>query len=286
MAISLLKAKFFKGEASFMPLSAFLLYSYYEDNNINHNIQLTEEQNNFLLQLKKGISLHKGTGIKKEKIQNYFGIHYCDDGSIRDDIRRKKSLNGFVDLLKHNNHLKKESDNTKSALVHIFNEIDRNIRNHSGYRDYEKKSYLYSVLVYPNVKKLQFVFIDDGTGIHGTLKDYQEPVLESVKMGVSAESNHKYADGEGKNSGYGLYMLNELGKKTHVLEIIDNHKYYVSTMNGIQKKLISKNDSCKITLVSFICDIDTIARDLTSLDTGVGSKSSKSNLKLLNFDKL
>lgn len=286
MAISLLESGFFSGKAKFMPLSAFLLYSFYEDKGIKHSLQLTEEQCNFYSQLKKGISSDKGSGIKEEEIRNFFGVFYCDDGSIRDDIKHKKSLNNFVWLLKNNVHLKKENDATKSALVHIFNEIDRNIRNHSGFRDFENKTYRYSILVYPNVRKLQFVFIDEGVGIHETLCQYENPVLEAVKMGVSARSNHKYANGDGKNSGYGLYMLNELGKKNHILEIIDNHKYYVSNKDGIKEKLKATNSSCKITLVSFVCDIRTIANDLSLLDTNIESKSSKSNLNTLKFNDL
>ncbi|MGL4588848.1 MAG: hypothetical protein ACRCUP_01245 [Mycoplasmatales bacterium] len=239
----------------------------------------------------KTISENFEGSIVKEHIKHYFGTRYVDDFTIYEDIKNKGSLNRFWKILNNNDKIKELGLDVHSTLIHLFNEIDRNIRNHSGFIDTEEKNYLFQVQIYPNNKKLQVSFLDEGVGFKETMKhickENEDPVLKATEYGVTAKSNHELASDSGKNSGYGLYLINELSKKTHSFEIISDCEYYCSAWEkGLihHKRLTDKYK--KITLVSFIIDLTTIIQDVVLVQENTVNKSEKSNVTILDVKQL
>lgn len=278
-----------------IPLSGYVLLNYF----YKKELVLSNDFNkSFYSTLLKGQDPNKGTGIKKENIKQYFGTVYCDDGDIYSDIENKRPLQELYNILLNNENTNNIGIKTKSAIIHMFNEMDRNVRNHSGYQDLDEKDYIYAIQIYPKRKKLQFVLLDDGKGIHQTMANEKnlDPVLESFKKDNSAKSNHTMTKSSGQNSGYGLYLASELGKKKHELEVIDNFYYYnyncfknkylvFSQKNNYPEKMLKLNEK-PFTMVSMIIDIDTISEDIEEISKRANSKSAKSELTILDEDKI
>ncbi len=219
----------------------------------------------------------KGTKFLKERICNYFGTKYCDDLTLEEDIENKGSLNNLLRLLMENEKALNLNAKSKYVILFIMNELDRNIRNHSGFKDSDNKYYDYMYMCYPENNMIQLVVLDEGQGIKGSLKTHGDSVLEAVEMGVTARSNHDFTSGDGKNSGYGLYLMNELSKRGHLFEIIDNEEYYYSENKGLIKygniKTLGIN---RLTMVSIVIDIENISQDLKDIQTNTEHKSAKS----------
>lgn len=271
-----------------IPLSGLVYLNHLENINKLDTFKLNESMFMLYDQFKTGGISSFSTGLQVEAIKSYFGTKYCDEYDMYGDIANKKSLKNLFNILDKdvNNHI---SDNTKSSLLHIFNELDRNVRNHSGYMDRDKKNYYYSFIIYPNSNKLHMTILDDGQGISQSLRKASDPIECSVREGMSAHSNWMYTDDFGRNSGYGLYLCNELSKKNHCLEIVDNGEYYTSDMKqnvaGITK-VANSNFIKGVTMVNVIVDLDTIEKDLAEVQINSKSKSSKSNLIHLDMDRV
>lgn len=266
------------------PPSCILIVEYLEtEQEISTKFDKPDVQS-FFVNCKSGrTGYDKGTGIEKEKIKNYYdGNKYFDDNTLEEDIRSKKSLQKLLILLYENRSLYNLTEKTKSTIIHIFNELDRNVRNHSGFKDVENKEYTYQFMFFPRLNQLQIAIRDSGVGISGSLKNKKaDPVLQAVKEGVSAHSNFDFTNGPGRNSGYGLYLMNELGRCGHIFEIIDNGKYYLSN-NYKGLKYSSYHSEYKgFLLVSMIINLETITEDLLNINNLTNSKSSKSEINYL-----
>ncbi|MGL5020452.1 MAG: hypothetical protein ACRC5R_00295 [Mycoplasmatales bacterium] len=275
----------------FLPSSAIPIICYLEENK-KIDISVLEENVKCFYLKSKNKSNKEGfyLDLSKEAIVNYKGVKYIDDNvGLVEDFMDKDSLFAMKKFLNNKNIDPK----TQYAILHAFNELDRNVRNHSGIKDRDNKDYLYCANYYKKTNEIQITILDEGQGFNGSMAGmgYEDNVLESVKKDITARSNHYLASEGSKNSGYGLFMLNALSKiGNHNLEIISNGDYYTNFRNDFIKcpksNFLLELENTNFTLVSISLNLDTLSEDLDKVNEESINKSAKSTIDYRKIEQL
>ncbi len=275
------------------------LYAYLQDENKGEKIEnpFSESATHFI-ELVQNKKKHYNFKLKQRgKISNYDseGMIF-DDHLLYNDMKKKKILINLFSLLyiaSKEYNVDISPDNFLS-LIHCINEIDRNVRNHSGFLDKDKKRYQYSLALRYDVNDLvlEIVIVDPGVGFDKAMNKpgykYEDSVLEAVKLGVTSKSNWLLVETEaGKNSGVGLFLLNSISScKENSLEIYTNGRLYSNSFKDDKLRLIGyrkleiKNKiyeptiiSASISLRTFENMFDAASLEISSSDALISSKS-------------
>lgn len=240
-----------------------------------------EDYNNINMSsgVRKFISTARNFGCT-EYIRNYDGVVYIDELSIRQELKHKLGIRMLNDYI-----IKKvnSSPDTKKYLLHIFNELDRNVRNHYGYIDKDEKRMRIGYEIQPkNYKKpetLRVVVMDNGKGFLNSFDkskksfelDEITSIIYATENGVTAESNHLPGNHFSNNSGYGLFMLSWLTKNNEFnsLEIISNGKYVEINGPNMRGDILDvpPSISSDFTMVAVTIDIESIESDYNEFNT-------------------
>ena len=271
----------------FLPSSAHLILKQMEIDKVLDKSKLEEKVSNFYERTcRRNNNSNHYVDINSEAIKNYVGTRYIDNNKdLIEDLSDKESL---LRMNKFLHNLKIEKD-TSYALLHCFNELDRNVRNHSGIWDKDNKSYIYSANKYRDGEVIQINILDPGCGFDTSMRKLNviDSVVEACAEGITAESNHDNASIDCQNSGYGLYMLHELSKLgEHKLEIISNNRYYFSKDGkGIMEQDIPFVNTMEssFTLVSITLDLNTLKQDLLKIQSK--DTKAKSKKSMINYEK-
>ncbi len=292
------------------------LYAYLQDENKGKKIEnpFSEGANHFIELVQNKKNYYNFKLKQRDKISNYDpeGLIY-DDYLLYNDMKNKKILMSLFSLLfiacnKHNLDI---SPNNFLSLIHCINEIDRNVRNHSGFKDKDKKRYQYSMAVRYDTNDLilEIVIIDPGGGFDESMKnqgyEYEDSVLEAIKLGVTSKSNWSLVETDaGKNSGVGLFLLNKISScRENNLEIYTNGRIYSNGYGDDKLRLIGYRKleinnrkyeptiiSVSISLRTFENMFDSAMVDIFSSETLVSTKSKSihtletdETLKVFNY---
>lgn len=228
------------------------------------------------------------------------------DGRYYDDLDFKEELNSKPVLIDSKKFFTEKMENidseTINKLLWIINEIERNIRNHAYEDDTEQKmkrmSYCANFYLFPNSDTSNRIIInisDFGIGFEGrknvnrsyavltTQENFNDEsfyLLEALKKNITTFTNaQKVSNDENKNSGYGLYLLNEIAShKSNKLEILSDGELFVNDFHKKKMKHINKFENMNgITSITFDFAIDSLKGSFEKLENEVNAFSSKSN---------
>ncbi len=225
------------------------------------------------------------------EVEYYHGMRYFDDLSFKEELQHKEMLVDFRRFFSD-----KLNQEQTIKLLWILNEVERNIRNHAypmspGIR---KMSYVAKYYTQSTGDKISINISDYGMGFEKRrseitsysilylmgVSDTEHYVLNAVQPKITTRTNHMIVSDPGSaNSGYGLYMLNQISSHPkNKLEILSDGKLFRNKYNDKHLRYASTNDKFKgITSISFDICINTIDDAFEKLSRQTGGFSNKSN---------
>lgn len=234
-------------------------------------------------------------------LTDYHETTYFDDLSFKQELQVKPIL---IQTKKFLQTKKAElTEETLNKLLHLINEIERNIRNHA-YLTNQNMRITYAGNFYKisdEIDKNYFVIniSDYGIGfeerrednrsfsyLHTQGKtDTKHFVLDAVEKGVTTYSNINKVTNEGnRNSGYGLYLLNKVASENfNKLDILSDGKLFSNPINEKKLRYIGKWDEFKgITSITISFRISTLNEVFEKISKEDSAFSAKSKYKPLD----
>lgn len=238
--------------------------------------------------------------FKDYLLADLYGDVYFDELTLEEELKVKPILIQTKQFLL--TKAPKLTEETINMLMHMINEIERNVRNHSYLLNGTMRiTYAGNYYRIPNDNDYFVINISDyGIGFEGRRRDNKSYsqlyiqgkadtkhyVLDAVEKGVSTFTNFGKVSNEGnRNSGYGLYLLNKIASEnSNRLDILSDGKLFSNSENEKSLKYIGRWDEfigiTSITISFKISTLNSAFEKIAKEDSAFSAKSiyKKSNI--------